>query len=150
MTTTAVATEATQGLGGRRVRLMAGALVALLSVFLYAVAATGNARAADGPVSAPVPVVPGVSDASAGAAGADEPALTSLAPQSAPAPTDQSASTQQAANAAASAVQQQPQNIVISIRINSPGNDGPITQINAGVAAAGSSNSANTGQSAGS
>ena len=149
MTITAVATESTQGLGGRRARLMAGALVAFLSVFIYAVAAPGHARAA-GPVSAPVPAIPGVSDATAGAAGADEPALTSLAPSGEPAPTDQTASTQQSASSAASAVQQQPQNIVISIRINSPGNDGPITQINASVGAAGSSNGSATGQSAGS
>ena len=149
MTTTAVATESTQGLGGRRVRLMAGALVAFLCVFTYAVAAPGHARAA-GPVSAPVPAIPGVSDATAGAAGADEPALTSLAPSSEPAPTDQTASTQQSASSAASAVQQQPQNIVISIRINSPGNDAPITQINASVGAAASSNGSATGQSAGS
>ena len=149
LTTTAVAIDSNRGLGGRRARLAAAALVAFLFVVIYAVAATGNARAADGPVSAPVPVVPGVSDASAGAAGADVPALSSLAPQSAPAPTDQTALTQQAANAAASAVQQQPQNIIISIRINSPGNDGPISQINASVGAAGSSNSSATGQSAG-
>lgn len=150
MTTTAVATESTQGLGGRRARLMAGALVAFLSVVIYAVAAPGHARAASGPVSAPVPAIPGVSGASAGAAGADQPAQTSLAPQGEPAPTDQTASTQQAASAAASAAQQQPQNIVISIRINSPGNDGPITQINAAVGAAGSSNNSGTGQNAGS
>ena len=149
MTMTAVATESTQGLGGRRARLMAGALVAFLSVFIYAVAAPGHARAA-GPVSAPVPAIPGVSDATAGAAGADEPALTSLAPSGEPAPTDQTASTQQSASSAASAVQQQPQNIVISIRINSPGNDGPITQINESVGAAASSNGSATGQSAGS
>ena len=128
---------------------MAGALVAFLCVFIYAVAAPGHARAA-GPESAPVPAIPGVSDATAGAAGAVEPALTSLAPQSEPAPTDQTASTQQSASSAASAVQQQPQNIIISIRINSPGNDGPITQINASVGAAASSNNSATGQSAGS
>jgi len=150
MTMTAVATESTRGLGGRRARLAAGVLFALLFVVVYAVAAPGHARAASGPVSAPVPAIPGVSGASAGAAGADEPAQTSLAPQGEPAPTDQTASTQQAGNSAASAVQQQPQNIVISIRINSPGDDGPITQINAAVGAAGSSNSSTTGQNAGS
>jgi hypothetical protein len=144
-----VATESTRGLGGRRVRLAAGALVASVSVFLYAVAAPGHARAA-GPDSASVPAIPGVSEASAGAAGADEPALSSLAPQSEPAPTDQASSTQQTASSAASAAQQQPQNIVISIRINSPGDDGPITQINAAVGAAGSANNSATGQNAGS
>src|SRR4249919_3396450 len=104
MTTTAVATDSAWGLGGRRARRIASALVAVFSVFLYAVAATGNAHAAGGPVSAPVPAVAGVSGASAGAAGADDSALTSLAPVSS-APSDLTASTEQAANAAAAAMQ---------------------------------------------
>jgi hypothetical protein len=128
---------------------MAAALVAVFSVFLYAVAATGNAHAAGGPVSAPVPAVAGVSGASAGAAGADDSALTSLAPVSS-APSDLTASTEQAANAAAAATQQAARNIVVSIRINSPGNDGPISQTNANEAGAGSANDSATGQGGGS
>jgi hypothetical protein len=147
MTTTAVTMESARGLGGSRAKRMAAALVVFVSVFLYAVAATGNAHAADGPVSAPVPEATGDPGASAGAGGADEQALTSLAPPAASsAPTNQTASTGQAANAAAAAMQQAPRNIVVSIRINSPGNDGPISQSNVNGALAGSSNNSATGQ----
>jgi hypothetical protein len=59
-----------------------------------------------------------------------------------------SSATQQAAAALASALQQQPRNVVISIRINSPGNDGPINQANTAVANAGSANTSNTAQGA--
>ena len=47
-----------------------------------------------------------------------------------PASATEEASTAQAAGAAATTTQQQPRNLVISIRINSPGNDGPISQTN--------------------
>jgi len=56
--------------------------------------------------------------------------------------------TEQAAAALASALQQQPRNIVISIRINSPGDDGPVNQANTAVADAGSANASNTTQGA--
>jgi hypothetical protein len=59
----------------------------------------------------------------------------------------QAATTDQAAGAAASATQQQPTNIVITIRINSPGVDGPISQTNVIVAGASGSNAASTTQS---
>ena len=147
MTMAAVAKDLALGFGGQRKKRMVAALIAVFSVFLYAVAATGNAHAANGPVSAPAPAVPG---ASAGAAGADEQALTSLPPAASSAPSDQTASADQAANAAANALQQASRNIVVSVRINSPGNDGPITQTNANGAVAGSSNDSTTGQGSGS
>lgn len=56
------------------------------------------------------------------------------------------AGTEQAAASSASASQQQPTNIVVSVRINSPGDDGPITQTNVVVADSGASNSATTSQ----
>lgn len=70
---------------------------------------------------------------------------------SSPAPSQmaaqQAAATEQAAGAAASATQQQPRNIVITVRVNSPGDDGPISQTNVVVAGANGSNSATTNQS---
>jgi hypothetical protein len=68
--------------------------------------------------------------------------------QSIPDATSQEASTAQAASAAAAATQQQPRNLVISVRINSPGNDGPISQTNVAGSAAGASNDSSTGQGA--
>jgi len=144
-----VETDSAWSLGGRRVKRAIAALVAVSCVFVYAVAATGNAHAASGPLSAPASVVPGVSGASAGAAGADDQALNSLAPADSSAPSDQTAATNQAANAAASALQQAARNIVVSIRINSPGDDGPIQQTNTGGAVGSSSNDSATGQEAG-
>jgi hypothetical protein len=58
----------------------------------------------------------------------------------------QAATTEQAAGAAASATQQQPTNVVVTVRINSPGDDGPISQTNVVVAGSNSSNAASTTQ----
>jgi hypothetical protein len=55
----------------------------------------------------------------------------------------------QIAGAEASAIQQQPTNIVISIRIDSPGDNGAISQTNVAVAGANGSNSSSTGQDGG-
>ena len=56
------------------------------------------------------------------------------------------AATQQVASAVASAVQQGAQNIVIEIRINSPGDNGPINQSNIATAGAGAVNASQTSQ----
>jgi hypothetical protein len=69
-----------------------------------------------------------------------------LAPAAPESGAQQAATTDQAADAAASATQQQPQNMVITIRINSPGVDGPITQTNVIVAGSSGSNAASTTQ----
>ncbi len=60
----------------------------------------------------------------------------------------QSASTSQAAGAASSAVQSQPTNTNISVRILSPGNDGSVSQSNDANSSANAGNSASTSQSA--
>ena len=54
----------------------------------------------------------------------------------------------QIAGAEASATQQQPTNVVITIRIDSPGNDGPISQTNVAIAGATGSNTTSAGQDA--
>jgi hypothetical protein len=143
----------------QRYRLLAS-LVTLGLALLYLLVVTENARAddlnpaadsalnsalqaAEAPVDEPIPAPNPAADAAlnsalqAAAAAAQEPI---------PAPTSQQASTEQAANAAAEATQQQPRNLVISIRINSPGNDGPISQSNVAGSAAGASNDSSTGQ----
>jgi len=60
----------------------------------------------------------------------------------------QSASTSQLAGATSSAQQVQPQNVNISIRIFSPGNDGDVTQINGVDSSANAGNAASTAQDA--
>jgi hypothetical protein len=52
----------------------------------------------------------------------------------------------QSAGAATSVSQQQPTNIVVSIRIDSPGDDGPISQTNVAVGAANGTNDASSSQ----
>jgi len=100
-------------------------------------------QAADAGVDEPIPAPNPTADSAlnsalqAAAAAVDEPV---------PAPTSQQASTEQAANVAAEATQQQPRNLVISIRINSPGDDGPISQSNVAGSVAGASNDSSTGQ----
>jgi hypothetical protein len=59
------------------------------------------------------------------------------------------AATQQAASAVAAAIQQGAQNIVIQIRINSPGDNGPINQSNVANAGAGAVNASETSQGGG-
>jgi hypothetical protein len=65
-------------------------------------------------------------------------------------PSAQKVANEQVAGAEAAAIQQQPTNIVISIRIDSPGDNGPISQTNVVVAGANGSNSSSTGQDGGS
>src|SRR3954463_7011313 len=102
----------------QRYRLLAS-LVTLGLALLYLLVATENARADD--------LNPAAGSAfNSALQGAD--AATPPPADPIPARTSQQASTGQAANAAAEATQQQPRNLVISIRINSPGNDGPISQ----------------------
>ena len=60
---------------------------------------------------------------------------------------DQQTSADQAATAASAASQSQPVNVVIEIRINSPGDNGPVTQKNTTVAAGGAANGASSAQS---
>src|SRR5262249_9206399 len=60
----------------------------------------------------------------------------------------QSAGTSQIAGAASSAVQVQPTNTNISVRIFSPGNDGNVTQTNSASSTANAGNAAGTSQSA--
>jgi hypothetical protein len=62
--------------------------------------------------------------------------------------TDQSevASTDQSASSNASATQQQPVNVVVSVRINSPGDDGPISQTNVVAGVSDAANAASTTQ----
>jgi len=62
--------------------------------------------------------------------------------------TTQSATTGQLAGALSSAQQVQPQNYNVSIRINSPGNDGDVTQTNSASSAANAGNEASTSQTA--
>jgi hypothetical protein len=120
----------------QRYRLLAS-LVSLALALLYLLVATENARADDLNPAADSALNSALQAADAATAPLDEPI---------PAPTSQQASTEQADNAAAEATQQQPRNLVISIRINSPGNDGPISQSNVAGSVAGASNDSSTGQ----
>jgi hypothetical protein len=137
----------------QRYRLLAS-LVGFALALLYPLVATEKAWA-DGPNpladpalnsalqaaddvtgAGPIPL-PSGEQASEAPATVDEPVTAG---------TTQQASTEQAADAAAAATQEQPKNVVISIRINSPGNDGPISQTNVAGSAAGASNDSSTGQ----
>jgi hypothetical protein len=64
-----------------------------------------------------------------------------------PAAPGATSTTDQSASSAATATQQQPTNVVVIIRVNSAGNDGPISQKNISVAAPSSANNASTAQS---
>lgn len=57
--------------------------------------------------------------------------------------------TAQSAGSTATATQQQPVNVVVIVRVDSPGNDGPITQQNIAVAPSIAANDASTAQSGG-
>jgi hypothetical protein len=109
----------------QRYRLLAS-LASFVLALLYPFVFAGNARADDLNPAA-------------------DPAMNS-ALQAVPAATSQGASTEQAADAATQATQQDPRNQVVSIRINSPGNDGSISQTNVAGSAAGATNDASTGQ----
>jgi hypothetical protein len=101
-------------------RALATALFVVLLALAICLVAPGNARAEGELSSAP--------------AGGDIPVG------------DQQASSGQTAISAAEAAQQHPSNLVVSIRINSPGDDGPISQENAAVSVANGSNGASTTQ----
>ena len=128
----------------QRYRLLAS-LVGLTLALLYSLVATGNARAGD-PLSAAGPAPISALQAAGEVMSAGE--VDTPAPLAAPVPaaTSQQASTNQSAGAAASATQQQPRNVVVSVRINSPGNDGPISQTNVAGSGAGASNQGSTDQ----
>jgi hypothetical protein len=143
----------------QRYRLLAS-LVGFALALLYPLVATGNAWAddlsplADPALNSPLQAADDVTGAGPIPLPSGEQASDAPAPVGAPAPVDepvtagttQRASTEQAADAAAAATQEQPKNVVISIRINSPGNDGPISQTNVAGSAAGASNDSSTGQ----
>ena len=113
----------------QRYRLFAS-LVSLAFVLLYQLVATGSARADDqNPAASPA--------VDTALQAVDEPVAAGSSLQ---------ASTDQAATATAAATQQQPRNLVVSIRIDSPGNDGPISQRNDAGSVAGASNDGSTGQ----
>jgi hypothetical protein len=76
--------------------------------------------------------------------GESVPAAPAAASPVAPAP---AATTDQSAGSAATATQQQPTNVVVIIRVNSAGDDGPISQKNITVATPSSANDASTAQS---
>jgi hypothetical protein len=128
----------------QRYRLLA-TLVSCALALLYPLVATGNARADDSNPAAGSALNSALqaADAATGAGGVDIPAPPD---QPVPAATSQQASTGQTAGSTAAATQQQPGNLVISIRINSPGNDAPISQTNVAGSVAGASNDSSTGQ----
>lgn len=104
-------------------------LLVLPVIAAYALVTAGNARA-DGSGPSPDPSA----DALAAAGG-----------QVAPAPSQAQASTDQAAEAAAGTAQQA-RNVVVSIRIDSPGDDGDIAQANTAASNADAANAASTAQ----
>jgi hypothetical protein len=81
-------------------------------------------------------------------AATDEPSTAATAEPAPPIAAGQTAATDQAANSSASAPQQQPRNIVVIVRVDSPGDDGGVTQTNVSVAGSGASNDGSTSQSA--
>jgi hypothetical protein len=119
-----------------------------VAVLLYLLMAAGNARADDGTLA----VESAASGALRAALESGQAPLSTPAPAPAPgapaAAAGQQAATGQVAGADASVDQQQPKNIVVSIRINSPGNDGPINQSNVAAGEASASNGAASNQGA--
>jgi len=102
-----------------------------------------------------------IAGAATAATAAEDPAAAaatgqSAAPAATPTPAapdtptpspDAAAATDQGAESAATAAQQQPTNVVVIVRENSPGNDGSITQSNAAVGTSNAANDASTTQS---
>jgi hypothetical protein len=82
----------------------------------------------------------------AGNARADDGLPTDLAGAVDTPATDQQASTGQTATSNAGVVQQHPSNLVITVRIDSPGDDGPISQDNVAVGISNGSNDSSTSQ----
>lgn len=154
MTTAKIAEPSRRRDGGRAGHALVMALVAFLLALSYSLVATGTARA-DGSTPASDPLANGVPETTADAAGAGVEVLPSLgSPSDQPAPgdgavpagTEVQASTDQAAAASAAATQEQPKNLVVSVRSDSPGDDGPITQQNSAAATGSASNGATTAQ----
>ena len=103
-------------------------LLVIPAIALCALALAGNARA-DGPTSPPDPSAAAPSGAEQGSS---------------------SATTDQGAIAGANATQQQPSNVVNSARVDSPGDDGAITQANTAQGQAAAANGSATTQAGGS
>jgi hypothetical protein len=146
----------------RRHRRRTAAVLALSSVAAAALAVTGNASAGGSdPASDSSAGLPGVLARAAKAAplavngpsdttvSGEEPSTSSDAPSGQPVSSAEvpslDATTQQAATAVAGATQNNVQNIVVIIRINSPGDD-VISQSNTANAEAAATNDANTAQ----
>src|SRR6266516_1870328 len=119
-TTDCTAMSARRGPQGR-FRLLCALIAAALVVILYGLALAHDARAGT-PQDVPADPTPQGN------------------------PPAQTIANDQTAAAEASVTQQQPTNIVITIRIDSPGDDGPISQTNVAVVGANGSNSVSTGQ----
>src|SRR6266498_4165979 len=136
-------------LRGMRMRRTFGLLVIGLLLGLYSRTTARTARA-DGATPSD-PLAAGALGGAARTAGAGDPGPSPPGPASGPpalADAVQQASTEQGAAATAAATQQRPKNVVISIRINSPGNNGAITQNNGVVAIGAGTNDASTNQGA--
>jgi hypothetical protein len=142
--------ERPRGAFGRRLQALSLGLAVLFGLYLLAL--PSGARAATGEPTIPAEAA-GVVDSAVSPGGQDPGALSGegqTAPAGDPAGIgDQQASTEQAATAGAETNQEQPRNIVISVRINSPGDDGPITQENVAVAVSDGSNDSSTAQGSG-
>jgi hypothetical protein len=138
----------------------------LVMALAYLLVAAGNALA-DGVSPTPLPSPEQVTGGSAGSGPSALPSDAQSAAATAPsdqaaqtvqgaeesqpapagtAPSGQQSSTGQSANANAGVNQQSPRNVVISIRINSPGNDGPIGQTNIAAGNATGTNTSSTNQ----
>jgi hypothetical protein len=129
-----------------RYRLVAS-LAGFVLALLYPLVATGNARADDLNPAAD-PAINSALQAAGELAGSGDADTTAPVDEPVPAATGQTASTDQGASSTAQATQQFPRNTVVSIRINSPGNDGPISQTNVAGSGAGASNDSSTAQGA--
>jgi hypothetical protein len=136
-----------RGALGRRLQALSLGLAVLFGLYLLAL--PSGARAATGEPTIPAEAA-GAVDSAVSPGGQDPEALSGesqTAPAGDPAGIgEQQASTEQAATASAETNQQQPRNIVVSVRIDSPGDDGPITQENVAVAVSDGSNDSSTAQ----
>jgi hypothetical protein len=139
-----------RGALGRRLQALSLGLAVLFGLYLLAL--PSGARAATGEPTIPAEAA-GAVDSPVSPGGQGPEALSGesqTAPAGDPAGIgDQQASTEQAATAGAETNQQEPRNIVVSVRINSPGDDGPITQENVAVAVSDGSNDSSTAQGSG-
>jgi multisubunit Na+/H+ antiporter MnhC subunit len=123
-------------------RVVCGLVTATLALLVYGVGlGVSEARAG----------TPGVAQAAAQAAATPVPTAvavpTAIAIGAATAAkTPQMVMNDQEAAAETSVTQQQPTNVVISIRIDSPGDNGPVSQTNIAVGSANGTNDASTGQ----